>query len=307
MATIRRDITTLTDAEWQRYVDALNAYKAASDPDTGISLYDQHTIRHMEAMMSLTLFPGETGTQRNAAHRGPIFLPWHRQALRELELALQDPQFDPWGPLHNAAYDPDSPPPPLAIPYCRFLGMGNSWQTNTVWDRLGHNGSTTAGGRIIDGPFAHWNSIIWNNATQAFVSRTGIVRAFLTGSSMPAPPNFRARINALYDAYPWNETTIVRSYRRDLEVRHNAIHNNVGGDMASGTSPNDPIFWLHHSNIDRYWAAWQQVRGVMNYMPNGEGPPGHNRFDEITYCIQPVVIEETLDLEASDVAYDNLS
>ncbi|MGH7194104.1 MAG: tyrosinase family protein, partial [Candidatus Saccharimonadales bacterium] len=35
---------------------------------------------------------------------------------------------------------------------------------------------------------------------------------------------------------------------------HNFIHNWVGGDMGTGGSPYDPIFWLHHSNVDRLWA-----------------------------------------------------
>jgi tyrosinase len=32
----------------------------------------------------------------------------------------------------------------------------------------------------------------------------------------------------------------------------------VGGDMASGGAPvNDPVFFLHHANVDRLWAEWQ--------------------------------------------------
>ena len=34
------------------------------------------------------------------------------------------------------------------------------------------------------------------------------------------------------------------------------------------TSPNDPIFFLHHANIDRIWAAWQSVRGYDVYQPS---------------------------------------
>jgi len=37
---------------------------------------------------------------------------------------------------------------------------------------------------------------------------------------------------------------------------HNRVHGTVGGVMASGTSPIDPIFMLHHCNIDRLWAVW---------------------------------------------------
>ena len=43
-----------------------------------------------------------------------------------------------------------------------------------------------------------------------------------------------------------------------VEIRpHNRVHNLAGGAMSSIlTSPRDPLFWVHHANIDRLWAAW---------------------------------------------------
>lgn len=40
---------------------------------------------------------------------------------------------------------------------------------------------------------------------------------------------------------------------------HGAIHNAIGGDMIPGTSPNDPLFFLHHAQVDRLWWLWQQA------------------------------------------------
>jgi tyrosinase len=37
---------------------------------------------------------------------------------------------------------------------------------------------------------------------------------------------------------------------------HNNVHNNIGGWMPSAISPRDPIFFMHHCNIDRIWAMW---------------------------------------------------
>lgn len=37
---------------------------------------------------------------------------------------------------------------------------------------------------------------------------------------------------------------------------HNLVHNIIGGVMADMLSPTDPIFWLHHANVDRLWVAW---------------------------------------------------
>jgi hypothetical protein len=37
---------------------------------------------------------------------------------------------------------------------------------------------------------------------------------------------------------------------------HNFIHRWVGGDMATAGSPTDPVFWLHHCNVDRLYEVW---------------------------------------------------
>jgi hypothetical protein len=49
---------------------------------------------------------------------------------------------------------------------------------------------------------------------------------------------------------------------------HNGVHTQVGGIMAdSALAPEDPIFWLHHSNVDRLWADWQH-RFPSKILPN---------------------------------------
>ena len=43
---------------------------------------------------------------------------------------------------------------------------------------------------------------------------------------------------------------------------HAVVHSVIGGkngDMSKWTSPNDPLFWLHHANIDRLFNIWQTV------------------------------------------------
>lgn len=45
---------------------------------------------------------------------------------------------------------------------------------------------------------------------------------------------------------------------------HNAVHRSISGLMGGFLSPIDPIFWLHHANIDRIWTVWsamQKARG----------------------------------------------
>jgi tyrosinase len=57
------------------------------------------------------------------------------------------------------------------------------------------------------------------------------------------------------------------------QTPHNDIHNAVGGRGGWMANPDeaaqDPIFWLHHSNIDRIWAAWSA---------RGNADPGDSRW-----------------------------
>jgi tyrosinase len=57
--------------------------------------------------------------------------------------------------------------------------------------------------------------------------------------------------------------------------------------MAPMTSPNDPVFFLHHCFIDKVWADWQAVQldanpdAAPHYAPVQSGPPGHNLDDQL--------------------------
>jgi tyrosinase len=42
---------------------------------------------------------------------------------------------------------------------------------------------------------------------------------------------------------------------------HNPVHDIIGNAMTTMQSPTDPIFWLHHANIDRLWSAWVKAGG----------------------------------------------
>jgi tyrosinase len=53
--------------------------------------------------------------------------------------------------------------------------------------------------------------------------------------------------------------TTFASFQRWLEQVHNNVHLAVGGTMSGASSPADPLFFLHHANIDRLWARWQRA------------------------------------------------
>jgi tyrosinase len=50
-----------------------------------------------------------------------------------------------------------------------------------------------------------------------------------------------------------------------LEGVHNSGHVWVDGSMGGiSTAPTDPVFWMHHAEIDRIWAEWQEANPGQN-------------------------------------------
>lgn len=48
------------------------------------------------------------------------------------------------------------------------------------------------------------------------------------------------------------------SFQSQMNGVHGGVHVRTGGDMGSvPTAAYDPIFYLHHANVDRIWANWQ--------------------------------------------------
>ncbi len=56
------------------------------------------------------------------------------------------------------------------------------------------------------------------------------------------------------------------------ENPHGEVHDAIGGDMgAVPTAAADPVFWVHHCNVDRLWSAWLAA-GAGRRMPS-QGDP----------------------------------
>lgn len=280
---IRKNVYTLSDQQLQDFKDALNAAKADGS-------YDDFIVRHHGAMMTPTLLPGEMGGSsfRNVAHRGPAFLPWHRYFCRELELVLQAKK------------------PSVTLPYWDWIADAANpagaalWNTNPA-QRIYIGGDGTGPGGVVNtGPFANWTALIEDINGNLVPRPGGLLRDL--GGSTPGGPAFPTAAQVtdavqnftVYDTSPWR-TASTGSFRNRLEgwlasgpgesssQLHNRVHIWVGGDMGPGTSPNDPVFFLHHCNVDRIWAQWQHAHPGSAYAPATGGPPGHNLNDVMQF------------------------
>ena len=88
---------------------------------------------------------------------------------------------------------------------------------------------------------------------------------------------------------------------------HNHIHQLIGGAMKHPrTSARDPMFWLHHSNVDRVWATWHRNRGRDLYPPEWTALEVGGFVDVEGRRAPAVRVADTLETEALGYGYDRL-
>lgn len=243
---VRKNQSRLTKDEKSRFVAAVKELKASG-------VYDRYVSIHRRAMMDVRPDP---------AHGGPAFLPWHREYLWRFERELQ--KVDPT----------------VTIPYWNWVRDRSPGAMPFTPDFLGGNGRRRDG-MVTDGPFAYptgeWTLRVRDmNRMPRFLAR-------FMGSGMNLPTGrdiARVLRTKPFDTRPWDfGSDPRRSFRAALEDHHNAVHVWVGGTMGMATSPNDPVFWMHHAMIDRLWAMWQKRNPREPYRPRRNGPRGHKLND----------------------------
>lgn len=261
---IRRNVKDLTPPQKTAFANAVLALKnkpsVLHPGDPNFSRYDDYAEIHMNAMMAN---PGW-------AHRGSAFCPWHRELILQFENDLNAIDSSVTLPYWDWT-DPNS------LPF-------------TV-DFLGGNG-VGPDGKVADGPFAfdgpnHWTIKVKDNPGDPdFLQRN--FGADPTATALPTQPQVNAVLGVTpYDNAPWQGNT--GSFRSQLERDlHNLVHRWVGGTMGNMTSPNDPVFFLHHCNIDRLWMLWQQQNPTSApYLPPAGAPPGQNLHDDLIFSAGP--------------------
>ena len=98
---------------------------------------------------------------------------------------------------------------------------------------------------------------------------------------------FRKRLEGFVDLCPGQQCIIRNPQEGDTPHNnlHNAVHIFLGGHMRIVPSAsNDPIFFLHHANIDRYFEIWMRRFEVEDIPPYSQESttlrhPGHNLND----------------------------
>jgi tyrosinase len=218
---------------------------------------------HMDMSHNMHGSMGEVGLYR--------FLAWHRRYLLELERELQ---------RVDAVLRPTATEK-LAIPYWR-------WQ---------------------DG-FPEW----LDGFLPAMDPDSGLPPPPRKNASPPAKPN-AADVDIVINQFNIQNTGLTgeNDYtkftygiegwgRRPDGTRlpaHNHGHAWIGGIMNNtSTSPTDPIFWLHHAEIDRLWQIWRETNPTPMPLLTGSDlimDPWAEAYDDL------------LDIAVLGYAYDSMS
>lgn len=86
-----------------------------------------------------------------------------------------------------------------------------------------------------------------------------------------------------------------RLFNSELEEMHDGIHNAVGGEFDTEVGAAfDPIFWLHHSFVEKLHAEWQLCRAKDNNVLWHRGL-GRNRLESPLKCFNDPVINDPSD------------
>ena len=80
--------------------------------------------------------------------------------------------------------------------------------------------------------------------------------------SLLAPSYFPADVTASPSPYTKDWFSLGYTGRTEI-MPHDNVHDRVGGLMGNvPTAAADPVFFLHHCQIDRLWASWQSYTGT---------------------------------------------
>lgn len=288
------------------------------------NLYDYYVEVHLGAQITL----GTAALPHTMSpHMGPHFLPWHRYFILRIEADMRQVLGDPsfalpywdWDDCNHNAKDGENPCQKIFSGAMGSYGSCNADQ-NDVAGYISDEGfrvNLWASNNLLT--IYNEDSVICSAEPRPLKRAVGC--DVLTGNK-PAE-NFEAMFSRpLFDSEPYDHCSTNEnvSFRQHLEGftrdddaicaiagcnQHGVGHAYVGGDLASTASPNDPMFFLHHSNVDRLWSAWQEnnrknVKTSVDY-----GNPGYPyEFAGELFNFPEVRADELLNFRALGYTYD---
>jgi Common central domain of tyrosinase len=273
---IRKNAKFLTATERENFVKACVLMKAdivnpTALPAAQYSRWDEYVAVHQ--MIQRGQAPGSTLTV-NFGHGGTgsySFLSWHRYFLHRFELQLQS-----YVPGVMLPYWDWTDPAPLLVD--TFLGPNGSAGSQIVSrGYFAPNRPGTAGNPTPLPPWYPPGLNGWKLHSDFGTAAGGLKRTVGGFGGLPSVADLRTVLGRTDYR---NFQVMLESGRDEFGTPvpsgnqlHNGMHGYIGGHMGKpAISPFDPMFYLHHCNIDRLWAMWQADGHTTDYPSTGAKP-----------------------------------
>lgn len=238
MVRVRKDASMLTPTEISRLLETLRSHHNMGNRAIA-SKYKKYAEWHEKAF-------GLGIHHSSREPYPPLFLAWHRAFLLSIERELQ-------------TIDPT-----VSIPYWRFDRDDDGDQRLFSAEFMG---TVSDGDRVL------------GRGTAVRFSQQNPLNGWVDGDGMPLArrmdgkeaPISSGQLEELLESKDSAGVLIHTSYKeisKELERSyHNRAHSMIGGELTRRTSPNDPLFFLLHANVDRAWAVWQHAAPAVRFDP----------------------------------------
>ncbi|KAJ3105134.1 hypothetical protein HDU97_008416 [Phlyctochytrium planicorne] len=196
-------------------------------------------------------------------HGVNYFLPWHRYFSALLEKDMQDY-------LKNATF---------AFPYWAWGSNSDNWnmpETGMLTPENFGTSSYNSPTYCVDDGFMNKTWVTYGGGCITRYIQTQEPESIMYSEAyMLSAISMSPKTNATYKSFDEFQDILA-------DGPHNSFHSAIGGGDGSmsrtATSVNDPIFFMHHNNIDRYWQAFQiahpklkAFNGKVEFPPDNAG------------------------------------
>ncbi|GAB1522034.1 tyrosinase [Rhizoctonia solani] len=222
---IRRNWNSLSQAQRDAFHKATKCLQTkpsiVESGGASKTLYDDYSYIHLITNQTI--------------HKVGAFYPWHRYFLIMRERDLSECGYTEGIPYWDWTHDADS---------VSAFKRAKIFDPKTGFGRTGFpEGDNSTASCVENGPYAGMQM----NIPEPHCLR----RSFNLTSEMPG--NWTSAVVKRIMDYPdyinfWNNTE---------RIPHDHIHRAIGGDIRRQYSPNEPLFFVHHSQVDRLWTLWQ--------------------------------------------------
>jgi hypothetical protein len=192
----------------------------------------------------------ETGEPVYCKHKVSSFIAWHVPYIYQFELLLNK-----YNHSNNKNY--------IALPYLDLTNFNSDFSfLNEPKISITYHDKKT----LIDNPLA--SAYYYVDGVKTKITRGGYLTPTNKAQLTQLKTIKKQLNNSLYATFyekfsselvSFNKLNQITNYV-PLETPHNTLHDVIGGDNGNmsdiSISAFDPIFWLHHCNMDRHFYTW---------------------------------------------------